>query len=46
VNKLTAVTVLTTPKTVEVVGSMLVSGLGRSNAGLNLSSGTWRDCKY
>lgn len=37
---LTAVTPLTTPKTMAAVGSMLVSGIARSNASLKLSRGT------
>lgn len=28
------------------MGSILVNGLARSNASLNVSSGTWRVCKY
>lgn len=43
---LTTVTLLTTPKTVAECGSIFVSGLARSKASLNLSSGTWRECKY
>lgn len=43
---LTAVTLLTTPKTVIVVGSRAVNGDARSNASLKFSSGTWMDRKY
>lgn len=44
-NDLTAVTLLTIPKTVITVGSKLVNGLARSNANLNLSRGTCMECR-
>ena len=44
-NQLTAVTLLTTPKTV-VAGSKLVRGDARSNASFNFSSGTCMERKY
>ena len=43
---LTAVTLLTTPMTVDAAGSRFPRGDARSNASLNLSSGTWIERRY